>query len=86
MFVVLTFFLSHFFDARYKLVINNLFVNLSNTAIYAARHHYLTSQSPFFGLDPFRLLAASNEFITFKDGAGILSKVAGSLPKNKRES
>ena len=67
-------FLSHFFHARYKLVINNLFVNLSNIAIYAARHHYLTSQSPFFGLNPFRparRVAASNEFITFKDGAGI---------------
>jgi hypothetical protein len=33
-------FLSHFFHARYKLVINNLFVNLSNTAIFMARHHY----------------------------------------------
>jgi hypothetical protein len=33
------FFLSHFFHARYKLVIDNLFVNLSNTAaIYAAGH------------------------------------------------
>ena len=39
-FVVLTFFLSHFFLVRYKLVINNLFVNLSNTAIYTARAHF----------------------------------------------
>jgi hypothetical protein len=46
--------LPHFFHGRYKLVINNLFANLSNIAIYAARHHYLTAQSPFFGLDPFR--------------------------------
>jgi hypothetical protein len=40
--------LPHFFHATYKLVINKLFANLSNTVIYAARHHYLTSQSSFF--------------------------------------
>jgi hypothetical protein len=45
---------------------------LSNIAICTARHHYLTSQPPFFGL-----LAASNEFITFKDRAGIYPRIKG---------
>ena len=47
-------FLSLFFHARYKLVINNLFVNLSNIAIYAARASLSDLSVSLFGLDPFR--------------------------------
>jgi hypothetical protein len=37
-----------------------LVVNLTNTAIYTARHHYLTSQSSFLASILFGLLAASS--------------------------
>jgi hypothetical protein len=58
-----------------------LVVNLTNTAIYTARHHYLTSQSPFFGL-----LAASPRQMSLSLSKTELAFIQGSREFTKEQA